>query len=184
MKITLVVLALFSMIVPAQAEQAFKNYGFSSTFPLTLTQEPTEMVKDSSGNPTKTDYFSVIAEGKYYVVQVETYGTVVDKDITTGDLVDVLQSMTDERTTMGKPRVFQPYYDCHHGADECLIPAIPAVRVLFTKTNKDGGHTYLDTVLVLRSNRMYLLRAAYATQQPEDKDDLEDLLFFVSFKLL
>jgi hypothetical protein len=42
----------------------------------------------------------------------------------------------------------------------------------------------LDSLLVLRGNRMYLLRAAYQTQQAGDKDDLEDLLFFVTFKLI
>jgi hypothetical protein len=176
------------MVAPAQAaDQVFKDYGFSTTFPLPLTHEPTEAGKDSNGNPTKVDTFgSNIVDGKYFVVRVETFGVVVDKGMTVDDLVPALQSMfTDEQTTMGKPRVFEPYYDCNRGADKpCLIPAIPAVRAMFTETKKDGSHVYMDTVLVIKGNRMYVLRAAYRVQQAGDEDDLQDLLFFATFKLL
>jgi hypothetical protein len=44
-----VVALILSMIAPAQAElktQAFKEYGFSTTLPLTLTHQPTEAGKE------------------------------------------------------------------------------------------------------------------------------------------
>jgi len=186
MKIAIALILALAMVAPAQAKnQVFKEDGFSSTFTLPLTQDaPTEAGKDSNGNPTKIDYFgSDVVDGKYFSIRVETYGAVIDKGI--GDnLVTVLRGMTDEQMTMGKPRVFEPYYDCNRGADKpCLFPAIPGVRALFTKTKADGSHLYLDTVLIVRGNRMYLLRAAYRTQQAGDKDDIEDMLFFATFKL-
>ena len=111
---------------------------------------------------------------------------VVDKGIGVDDLVTVLKGMTDGQTTMGKPRVFEPYYDCNPWSRQTVSLACNPRRegVLFTKTKADGSHLYLDSLLVLRGNRMYLLRAAYQTQQAGDKDDLEDLLFFVTFKLI
>jgi hypothetical protein len=187
MKIAIALILALAMVAPARAkEQVFKEYGFSTEFPLPLTHEPTEAGKDTNDNPTKIDLFgSDVVNDKYFFVRVETFGVVVDKGMGVDDLVTVLKGMTDGQTTMGKPRVFEPYYDCNRGADKpCLLPAIPAVIVLFTKTKADGSHLYLDSLLVLRGNRMYLLRAAYQTQQAGDKDDLEDLLFFVTFKLI
>jgi hypothetical protein len=176
MKITTLLLGLTLAVGSLQAQatketrQTFQEYGFSIDSPLPLTHEPTKQGTDSNGNPTKADSFSSdVVNDKTFLVYVVTYTAAVDTGVTDDYLDLILKKMTADNEKMG-----EPYHFKKHG--------VPAVSVIFTVTHEDGTVSYVETVLMLRGNRMYVLREAY--KKHPDQTDWDGLLFFESFKLL